>query len=182
MTTPESRDDPYEVLGLPRRFDLEPASITRAWLQRSAASHPDRQPDAADAARDMARLNAARQVLSDPEQRANTLLQLLGGPSKELDRSLPDGFLQSTLELREEIEELLASEQPGERDRLERWALEQREQYVAQVSALFAAVQAAPDPSTLSRIRTLLNAWRYTERLIEQLDPAYNPAQADFAD
>lgn len=182
MTTPERQDDPFEVLGLPRRFDLEPAAITKAWLVKSAASHPDRQPDATDAAREMARLNAARQALTDPERRANALLRLLGGPSKEADRSLPDGFLERTLELREEIEELLASGESGERDRLEQWALGQRAQYVSQVSSLFAAAGSSPAPEALAGIRVVLNAWRYTERLIEQLDPAYNPAKADFAD
>ena len=29
-------------------------------------------------------------------------------------------------------------------------------------------------------IRESLNAWRYIERLIEQLDPDYSPAEADF--
>ena len=31
----------------------------------------------------------------------------------------------------------------------------------------------------LSQVRRELNAWRYTERLIEQLDPGYEPGRAD---
>jgi len=38
-----------------------------------------------------------------------------------------------------------------------------------------------PDPALLGEIRTQLNAWRYIERLIEQLDPQYDPNRADFA-
>ncbi len=180
MTGPDPISDPFESLGLARRFDLDQGAITRAWLARSVAQHPDRRPNEDDAAHAMARLNAARDTLADPEQRANSLLALLGGPSKEADRSLPEGFLERTLELREEIEELLANEAPGERDRLERWALGQRAQFIERVSGLFKALTHPPQPAQLSEIRTALNAWRYTERLIEQLDPSYNPARADF--
>lgn len=180
MTSPDPKSDPFEALGLERRFDLDQGAITRAWLARSAALHPDRQPADDDAARSMARLNAARDALADAEQRANCLLALLGGPSKEADRSLPEGFLERTLELREEIEELLANEAPGERDRLEQWALGQRKQFVDRVSKLFRQLTQPAQSSQLAEIRTALNAWRYTERLIEQLDPAYNPARADF--
>ncbi len=180
MSNPASGEDPFAFLGLPRRFDLDSASITRAWLMRSADVHPDRQEVVSDAAREMARLNTAREALVDPERRANTLLVLLGGPTKEQDKSLPDGFLQQTLELREEIEEVLAHEQPGERARLERWAHEQRNAYITRVAALFAKVDTSAAKEDLKSIRTQLNAWRYVERLIEQLDPAHNPAQADL--
>lgn len=179
---PEGPTNPFELLGLPLRFDLDEGAITRAWLKRSAVHHPDRQADEAEAGRAMARLNDARHTLSDPERRANRLLALLGGPSKEQDRSLPDGFLQQTLELREEIEQSLAAPGPGERDRLERWALDQRGVYLAKIASLFAALANPPDALSLGAIRTQLNAWRYIERLIEQLDPAYDPARADFAD
>ena len=27
-------DDPFDVLGLPARFDLDPAMVRRAWLER----------------------------------------------------------------------------------------------------------------------------------------------------
>lgn len=172
--------DPFAALGLPRRFDLDEAAVTRAWLQRSMVAHPDRANGSENAGEKMAIANLAREVLRDPERRANALLQALGGPSREQDRSLPAGFLQQTLEMREAIEESLASGDASERERIEQWAHEQRAQYVQRVGAMFAALGDAPGAADLADIRRELNAWRYIERLIEQLDPAYDPRHADF--
>lgn len=128
----------------------------------------------------MARLNAARAALSDPERRANVLLAVLGGPASDRDKSLPVGFLEQTLEMREEIEESLAAGRPGDRDRLEAQAIERRREYIARVSGLFGSLGSPPSPEALRAIRMELNAWRYIERLLEQLDPAYNPSLSDF--
>ena len=38
----------------------------------------------------------------------------------------------------------------------------------------------ADDPEVRLTIRRELNVWRYTERMIEQLDPGYDPNTADF--
>ena len=46
----------------------------------------------------------------------------------------------------------------------------------------FTRARFVPAPEALREVRTRLNAWRYIERLIEQLDPDYDPARADFAD
>ena len=48
------------------------------------------------------------------------------------------------------------------------------------VNRLFDALGERPDAPALAAIRRELNAWRYIERLIEQLDPDYDPARADF--
>lgn len=179
----EPPQDPFETLQLPRRFDLEEAAVNRAWLVRAAGLHPDRAGTGVDAIREMAHLNAARETLRSPERRANVLLRLLGGPSKDADRSLPPGFLEQTLEMREQVETALAEGDPRERERIETWAQSLREGYIQRVSGMFAALPAPPIPSAdLSALRQELNAWRYIERLIEQLDPSYDPAKADFTD
>ena len=169
--------NPFQALGLPLRFDLEPAAIQRAYLARVAAIHPDlAEQDAAAAAE----LNLARETLNSPEARADLLLRLRGGPGKEEDKSLPPGFLVEIMETREAAEAALASNDPGERARWTRWAREQRAEYVRAVGKLFESLGTEPTAAALKQIRTTLNAWRYIERLLEQLDPAYNPATADF--
>ena len=45
---------------------------------------------------------------------------------------------------------------------------------------LFERFDETNEQAVLSEIRTQLNAWRYIERLIEQLDPDYDPNRADF--
>lgn len=165
--------DPFDTLGLEARFDLSRAEIERAYLSRVASAHPDRGNDVPSTAAD---LNKARQTLLDAERRAGALLARLGGPSSSADTSLPDGFLMEIMEVRTAIEESLAGE-AGED--WEAWADERRAGHIARIGAMFERALAG-DSGVLSEIRRELNAWRYIERLIEQLDPGYDPSRADF--
>ncbi len=189
--TRESTSDPFAVLGVARQFNLADAEIEAAFLARLGGIHPDLAGE--DASLDAAVLTEARGVLMDPERRAGALLALLGGPSASQDRSLPDGFLIEMMELRQEIESELegaGDEAEGDRGARSRWASfaeERRRGHIERVAALFAGVGGSGGaggteglPDALTRVREELNAWRYTERLIEQLDPGYDPARADF--
>lgn len=173
--------DPFATLGLPLRFDLPPAEIERAYLAAVGGAHPDLAGGAplGSGAADAASINDAMRVLMDPERRAEALLARLGGPSKE-DRSLPDGFLMEVMELRQEIEGDLAADGEAARTKWETWAAERRQERIASVGALFAGLTDPPRQEELQAIRVELNAWRYLERLIEQLDPEYDPAASDF--
>jgi molecular chaperone HscB len=179
LTLPGVGEDPFEILGLPARFDLDRAAVERAYLPRSAAMHPDLASDP-EAPRRMAALNEARRVLEDPERRADALLRRLGGPSREQERGLPPGFLGGIMETRQEVEAAVTSGDAAARRRWQQWAELERGRAIEEVAVLFAALGPSPDPAALRRVRVRLNAWRYIERLIEQLDPNYDPARADF--
>lgn len=175
---PASTFDPFAALGLPRRFDLEPGAIRQAHLARMAAEHPDLADAGDDAAAD---LNRARRTLEDDEARANALLTLLGGPKSDADRSLPPGFLMEIMALREAVEEAIAGGGEAARAECRADAEARRAGHIEAVAAAFAALDAgAPSAADLKSIRTELNAWRYAERLLEQLDPGYDPGRADF--
>jgi len=175
-----AESSPFETLGLAARFDLEPGEIRRAYLERVASAHPDAGAGG-EADRCSAVLNRARATLEDPERRAGVLLAALGGPSKEEDRSLPDGFLMEVMELRERVEGTLAGGDAEAREACVAEAEARRAAYIDEVGSLFASLGADPAASELAGIRTTLNAWRYIERLIEQLDPEYDPSRDDFA-
>lgn len=163
--------DPFELLALPARFDIDPVALQRAYLIRSAAAHPDLAA-AATAAADSAALNRARQILEDPESRADALLSRLGGPSREADRSLPDGFLMEIMDIREQLDAAIASRDSAAAARLHEWAAAERARHIAEVGARFAALSTPADPASLRQIRRSLNAWRYIERMLEQLAAA----------
>lgn len=156
--------DAFDMLGLEPRFDLNAADLQRAFLALSASAHPDRA--GGDEVR-AAALNAARQALADPEQRANALLARLGGPAKEADRSLPEGFLAAMMDARERLEDARARGDAGAVDGWLAWAEERRSGHVRAVGALFAAC-----PVDTAAVRRELNAWRYIERMIEQIEGA----------
>lgn len=162
--------DPFAILGVPPRFDLNLGLVQRAYLERSASLHPDlgSEPSGGTAI-DSASLNRAKSVLDDPEQRADALLVLRGGPTREAERALPDGFLLDIMETRERLEDALRSGDRAAAAELEAWAARQRAAHISAVGDLFAALPAAPTPAQLQRIRRELNAWRYIERMLEQL-------------
>ncbi len=163
--------DPFETLGLPARFDLNEGTIRRAYLARVGAVHPDAAGGEGEQA---SALNEARAILSDPERRANALLARLGGPTRESDRSLPDGFLAGMMAVREEVESDLAMGGDEARRRWEAWARDRRSEYERRAAEAFAGLGDPPAAAGLRAIRSELNAWRYVERLIEQLDPQYD--------
>ncbi len=182
---PDSLPDPFNTLGLPATFDLDPADIRRAWLRLASTSHPDRLETGASpgagASQPGADANEARRTLEDPEKRAEALLIRLGGPRKEHEKTLPPGLLAEMLEVREEME---ASLQKGEnRAHFETWAEDRRQGHIERVRALFERATRENDEKraeTLREIRIELNAWRYAERMIEQLDPDDDPNRADL--
>lgn len=168
--------DPFAVFDLPRSFEIDRAALQRAWLAEASRWHPDRFADPVqrrEAERRSAEINRARVVLEDDEQRADALLSLLGGPGRGEDKSLPDGFLMEVMEVRERLEEAVASRDGSRRAEVERWADEQRAAHRRRVAELFARADGRDDGAALADIRRELNAWRYIERLIEQLDPDY---------
>ena len=161
-------------------FDLDAAAVERAYLGRLRLAHPDAGGLGDAGGVDAAGLNQARVALLDGEQRANALLKALGGPAASTCKDLPDGFLMEMMTRREEIEEQIAQGGSASRTNWESWARDERTQYTESAAALFSELGETPDPVKLTQTRILLNAWRYIERLIEQLDPEYDPANADF--
>jgi hypothetical protein len=71
------------------------------------------------------------------------------------------------METREALDAALASNTTPELERLKAWALAERQTYIHSAAAAFAA-------RDLKNLRTTLNAWRYIERMIEQMDPNTN--------
>jgi molecular chaperone HscB len=166
--------DPFDVLGLPPTFNLTRDQIERAYLERSVHVHPDAVGAAGSDADDASALvHASRETLLSSELRANALLARLGGPSKEAVKSLPPAFLAEVMELREAVEEALASPSPGARRAAREEGLRRRAEFESLVASLFRDISALPPqtrPPALCNMRTHLNAWRYIERMIEQVE------------
>jgi len=101
--------------------------------------------------------------------RADVLLTRLGGPSREADRTLPEGFLAEMMAVREELEAAGAAGDSAAAARLEEWAGGQRAEHIARVGAMFQGLTGEPAQASLKAIRRELNAWRYIERMLEQI-------------
>ncbi len=167
----------FELFGLSLGFAIDLAELQKNYIAKSAEFHPDRflDPlDQAEAAEKISEINDANRRLRDPESRANLLLEILGGPSKEADKSLPSELLMEMMEVREEQEEAESKGDAEKLTKLKRWAEERRDGELDKVSELFGGIDmrgdfGGIDAGVLKRIRGALNCLRYYVRMLEQL-------------
>lgn len=173
MTGPREhpdQPDAYDTLGIEPRFDVDEAAVQRAWLRAAARCHPDRAADPAEAVRRTALLNDARAALLDPERRAETLLRRRGAPGTP-DNTLPDGFLAEILEVREGLSEAQEAGNEAGLAAFQEWAAQRRRAYIDDVRRRFASMSEPGRPDEFAGVRRTLNAWRYIERMLEQIRP-----------
>ncbi|MEM1356349.1 MAG: Fe-S protein assembly co-chaperone HscB [Planctomycetota bacterium] len=163
-------ENPFQLMGLPAVYGLDLGVLEQRFLAESARHHPDRFTDPidqAEAAERMSALTLAYRTLKDPEQRANALLALLGGPAKEDDPSLPPDLLMEVMEVREEMEVAADRGDASELVRLRGWAIARRAKHQSQIAARLNRAQ--PTPEDLKAARLELNAMRYMNRTLDQL-------------
>jgi len=102
--------DLFAVLGLERRWSLEPVQVDQAWRARSRLVHPDRFAGKSAVERRMslqwtAAINAARRALRDPVSRGWYLATGAARPREEGSASLDPDFLEAIFELQVESSE-----------------------------------------------------------------------------
>jgi molecular chaperone HscB len=101
---PPPAPDPFEILGLQRRYFLQISEVDQAWRALSRLVHPDRFAGKPAVMRRMslqwtAAINSARQDLLSPERRA--WLLATGDPNPPETRHAPadQAFLEAIFEL-----------------------------------------------------------------------------------
>jgi molecular chaperone HscB len=168
--------DHFERLGLPRRFDLDPAELERQYLARSREVHPDVHQLGGEAEQRASlemssALNEAYTTLRDPFRRAEYLLQLEGGPSAAELKEMPAAFLEEMLAQRMEIEELKeGGPDSPELTAMERQLVERREGLLKRAGEAFArSPEASSKGAVLKEVRELLNATKYVQGLLRDL-------------
>jgi len=157
--------NPFVLLGLDPRYDLDPTVIERAFFEKTKELHPDRHAAApaservAVLARSRA-LNDAYQVVKKPVARAEFLLEQAGvtiGDNEQLD---PE-FLMEILELREELAEARVAGKLDVVAAKERAMKDRRTQAVGALGPLF-------ERRDLAGIKRTLIVLRYLDRYLEE--------------
>lgn len=100
----------FELLGMPQQFELDLSQLGEHYRQAQRKAHPDAQDDQArTAAVDQATLiNQAHETLRHADRRAAYLLRL-AQQGHGLEQSIADvDFLQTALELREQLDEAIS--------------------------------------------------------------------------
>lgn len=164
--------DPFAMLGLPARFDLDTQAIETRFRERSRELHPDKFAGAPAAERAQAlvrarALNDAYQVVRRPQRRAEALLARAGltiGDHEKLDPA----FLMEILELREELAEARAAGKLELVDELQTAMQGRRRALEEGLGPLFAAGDAA----SLAAAKRDLITLRYVVRYLDECDAA----------
>jgi molecular chaperone HscB len=172
----------FECLGLPCRFDLDPAEIERAYLERSRALHPDFHQLGSAAEQRVSLemtslLNLAYSTLKQPFKRADYLLTLAGGPSASEWKQMSPEFLEEMLELRMTIQELrMEGPESAGLAKLEQTLTARREGLIEDLGTYFGVLAApgvhdADEKSLIVRrsIRQTLNETKYIDGLLNDL-------------
>lgn len=160
----------FELLGVPFKFDLDPAELRTRYLAVSRGIHPDRAgaDNASLSLRASARLNDAYRVLSDPLLRADYLLELCGGRSSADDKTVPQDVLNETLLLRDEIDEARAAGDAAALDTARASAQAAYDRIFAHVARL--AARLPGDEALRRELRVALNSIRYYQRALAQFE------------
>lgn len=101
----------FELFGLTAQFDIDLAQLKQTFLKLQQQYHPDKVEDKDFALIQSSEINQAYQTLSHVDSRAGYLLHL-HKQDYQLDQSIHDfEFLDSALEIREQLEYAKSSEQ-----------------------------------------------------------------------
>jgi len=171
------QSDHFQMLGLERRFAIDPAELERRYLERSREVHPDRQAtrpagERAAAAGEAMQLNLAYRTLKRDLPRAEHLLQLAGvriGDNEPVQQAL----LMEILELREELANARAAGDAAAIAQLEAAARKRERAELDRLAALFAEFEAAPQDGggeALARLKDQVILLRYLARYREAFD------------
>ncbi len=160
---------PFEVLGLPVRFGIEPSELEARWKELSKAFHPDRHVQASPAERRAAlgravAVNEAYRALKDDADRAEIILRLRApdAPKEAADPAL----LMEVMELREGLADRKAA---GDRAGLEGMAAGVTKDAAACTTELATALDETDD---LRTARTALGRLRYLRRFLDEVELA----------
>lgn len=169
--------DPFELLGLEARFELDLAALEARQRELSRALHPDRYAGRGSAERRQAlsraiEVNDAVRLMKDPLRRAEALLAKHGVQLHETDAGAQpsQAFLMDVLELREELGNAQRRADLAKVGRLAQGFKESETKSLADLAERFAALPPNQNWSwaEVEPITHKLGELRYLRRLLDE--------------
>lgn len=165
--------DPFDVLHVPARFDLDMNQVEATHRELSKTLHPDRYVGAPANERRLAlsraiEVNEALRVLRDPVRRAEALLARAGVKLEEgREPAASPDFLMEVLELRETLAGAQRAKDLTKVRRLAEDVRTQESAVLAKLGAAFSALNAA-DTASVERAQRLIGELRFARRFLEE--------------
>lgn len=161
-------ESPFDVLGLPARYALDPAVLEARVRDLQRALHPDKHTKGTPAERRVAlsravSVNEAHRALRDDLSRAAALLRVRGRDAKESGGVAEPAFLMEVMELRETLGEARAAR---DLERVRKLATEVGASMSASSATLADALDAKND---LDRAEAELSKMRYYRRFLDEV-------------
>ncbi len=165
--------DPFSMLGVEARFDLDEQALAARQKELSLSLHPDRIASRSSLERRAAlgraiEVNQAYRLLKDPLTRATALLQRWGVSLDEENqpRVAPD-LLMAMMELREELRDAANALDEAKVRHLVEETREKEQRALAELSLGLAQLAQSPssDPDGVLRA---LSALRYLRRFFDE--------------
>ncbi|MEO8797532.1 MAG: Fe-S protein assembly co-chaperone HscB [Polyangiaceae bacterium] len=164
--------NPFEVLGIEPRYDIDLKLVEKRHRELSKALHPDKfAQDGASARRESleraTQVNEAWRIVRDPIRRAEALFALAGIKVGETNEPKSDqAFLMDMMEMREALSEARETKDLGKVRALAEDA-ETRE--AAAKKAISAAICVGNDTGVLARALPKLGELRFYRRMLEDV-------------
>ena len=170
----------FDAFGLPRAYDVDVPGLERQYRELSLRLHPDRFAQAEARERRLSleqttALNEAYKTLKDATKRAFYLLKLHGVDLEREDagaqKDMPLEFLEEVMELREALDEAMASK-ALERAQKMATDVEARRKAALQeaVDTLRTLEKAPSDGTAVKKASHALGRVRYFTRFLEQVE------------
>lgn len=165
--------DPFAVLGLEPRFDLDASALEERHRELSRVLHPDKHAGGAASERRMAlsraiEVNEAFRILKDPVRRAQTLFEQQGIPTGEASQAKASPAL--LMEMMEAREELADAARAKKLDKIVALGAAMQKREAALVTKLAQAFAAAgSDKQKLGEAEAILGELRYAKRYLDEV-------------
>ena len=163
----------FELFGLQPVFALDSEALERAYREIQSQVHPDRFAHAGDAERRASlqwttRVNEAYRTLKSPVQRASHILFLHGvDVAFETNTAMPSQFLMQQMQLRETLEDAVATKNVPALASLQSKLEEDQGSLEKQIA------QAIDQQKDYPRAAGLVRELQFLEKLEAEIDAAY---------
>lgn len=169
-------NDPFLVLGLEPRFDIDLDALERRHRELSRVLHPDKYAGAPASERRLSlgkavEVNEAFRILRDPIRRAEALLARLGVEVREGKEPKPEPqFLMQVMEDREALADARAARDRGKVAKLGRTVRARYEAALGELAAAFAGPSvSAGDPASIDQVISRIGDLRYFRRFLDEV-------------